>query len=198
MKKQIMNYIRAGYPGIYILSSEETRIEGEIKKVAEELKHKLFAWSITEGLVDTADGGENEGQDPQEMLLKVLELPENTVVLLRDFHLFLDTPNPVLVRTLKDVLRAAKTKGKTLVVLACRQVLPPELEREFVVLEFALPGRDELGTVLDNIAESAHKAKPKGEKRDLLLARWPSEWRSQRLCWAFSPPFLLPAQSPVP
>ena len=34
MKTQIMNYIRAGYPGIYIVSSEETRIEGEIKAVA--------------------------------------------------------------------------------------------------------------------------------------------------------------------
>lgn len=169
MKKQIMNYVRAGYSGIYIVSNEETRIEGEIKAVAQELSHKLFAWSITEGLVDTADGSAHEGQDPQEMLLKVLELPENTMVLLRDFHLFLDSPNPVLVRTLKDVLRAGKTKGKALVVLACRQMLPPELEREFVVVEFALPGRDELGPVLDNIADSAGKAKPKGDKRDHLL-----------------------------
>ena len=169
MKKQIMNYVRAGYSGIYIVSNEETRIEGEIKAVAQELNHKLFAWSITEGLVDTADGSAHEGQDPQEMLLKVLELPENTMVLLRDFHLFLDSPNPVLVRTLKDVLRAGKTKGKALVVLACRQILPPELEREFVLVEFALPGRDELGPVLDNIADSAGKAKPKGDKRDHLL-----------------------------
>ena len=169
MRTQIMNYIRAGYSGIYIVSSEETRIEGEIKSVAEQLKHKLFAWSITEGLVDTADGGAQEGQDPQEMLLKVLELPENTVVFLRDFHLFLDTPNPVLVRTLKDVLRVAKTKGKTLIVVGCRTILPPELEREFVVVEFALPGKEELGTVLDNIADSAGKPKPKKDRRELLL-----------------------------
>jgi len=169
MRTQIMNYIRAGYPGIYIVSSEETRIEGEIKSVAQELSYGLFAWSITEGLVDTADGKDQEGQDPQEMLLKVLELPENTIVLLRDFHLFMENPNPVLFRTLKDVLRVGKTKGKTLIVLACRQVLPPELERDFVVVEFALPGRAELGVVLDNIAESARKAKPKGEKREHLL-----------------------------
>ena len=39
------------------------------------MNHKLFAWSITEGLVDTADGSAHEGQDPEEMLLKVLELP---------------------------------------------------------------------------------------------------------------------------
>lgn len=169
MRNQIANYMRAGYPGIYIVSSEEARIEGEIKTVAHDLNHRLFAWSITEGLVDTADSASHEGQDPQEMLIKVLELPENTAVLLRDFHLFLENSNPVLVRTLKDVLRACKTKGKTLCVVACRQVLPPELEREFVVVEFALPGKDELGAVLDNIADSGRKATPKGEKRDHLL-----------------------------
>jgi len=169
MRKQIMNYIRAGYPGIYIVSSEETRVESEIKAVAKELNHGLYAWSITEGLVDTADGGSHEGQDPQEMLLHVAELPENTMVLLRDFHQFLENGNPVLIRTLKDVMRAAKTKGKVLIALACRLVLPPEIERDFMVLEFALPDKDALGMVLDNIAESGAKAKPKGEKRDLLL-----------------------------
>lgn len=164
-----MNYVRAGYPGIYIVSSEESRIESEIKAVAKDLGHGLYSWSITEGLVDTADGGAHEGQDPQEMLLKVLELPENTVVFLRDFHHFLENGNPVLIRTVKDVLRVAKTKGKALIVVGCRVILPPELEREFVVVEFALPGKEELGTVLDNISESAGKPKPKKERRELLL-----------------------------
>ena len=29
MRNQIMNYLRAGYPGIYLLSSEEARVEAE-------------------------------------------------------------------------------------------------------------------------------------------------------------------------
>ena len=169
MKTAIMNYIRAGYPGIYIVSSEESRIESEIKTVAKELGHGLYAWSITEGLMDTSDGSSQGGQDPQEMLLHVLELPENTVVFLRDFHQFLENGNPVLIRTVKDVLRVAKTKGKALIIVGCRTILPPELEREFVVVEFALPGKEELGEVLDNIADSAGKAKPQKDRRELLL-----------------------------
>lgn len=169
MKAAIMNYIRAGYPGIYIVSSEESRIEGEIKTIAKELGHGLYAWSITEGLVDTADGSSHGGQDPQEMLIHVLELPENTVVFLRDFHQFLENGNPVLTRTVKDVLRVAKTRGKALIIVGCRTILPPELEREFVVVEFALPGKEELGAVLDNIADSAGKSKPKKERRETLL-----------------------------
>src|SRR5439155_2759676 len=68
-----------------------------------------------------------------------------------------------------ESLRAGKTKGKTLVVLGCRQALPPELQREFAVVEFALPGKAELEIVLDNIAASANLPKPEGEEREFLL-----------------------------
>ena len=73
------------------------------------------------------------------------------------------------MRAVKDTLRLGKTKGRTLVLVGCRQVLPPELEREFVVIDFALPGKTELGHVLDSICQSAGKAKPKAEARDAVL-----------------------------
>jgi len=76
-----------------------------------------------------------------ELMVAVDELPENTVVLLKDFHQFLDDGNPVLVRKVKESLRVGKTKGKALVIVGCRLALPPELEREFVVVQFALPDK---------------------------------------------------------
>lgn len=171
MRKQIVNYARAGYPGIYVVSSEEARVEAEIKAVAESLEHGLYAWSITEGLADTRDGNVRDAQDPIEVMALIGELPENSMALLRDFHLFLDGgANPVLIRAVKDCLRTAKTRGKTLIVVGCRLLLPPELEREFVVVEFHLPGKEELGVILDNIAESAHKKKPRGDEREDLIS----------------------------
>jgi ATP-dependent 26S proteasome regulatory subunit len=164
-----MNYIRAGYPGIYIVSHEEQRVEAELKAVAERLKYKLFAWSATEGLVDTADGSVRQANDPLEAVTASGELPENSVVLLRDFHMFLADANPVLIRALKDELARAKTKGKCLIVLGCRQVLPPELEREFVVLDFSLPNKDQLGLVLDATCASAKLKKPESDQRDMIL-----------------------------
>jgi AAA+ superfamily predicted ATPase len=169
MRTKITNYVKAGYPGIYIVSSEESRVEGELKKTADSLKYRLFAWSVVSGLVDTADGSSHNGQDPQEMLTALSELPENSVVLLRDFHQFIENPNPVLTRTLKDAMRIGKTKGRVVVIVACRLVLPPELERDFVVVDFTLPGKDELHVVLDNIAKSARKKKPDRDVRDRLL-----------------------------
>ena len=169
MKTQIMNYLRAGYPGIYLVSCEEARIEAEMKTIAAALNYRLFAWSVTEGLADTADGHTRDAQDPIALLTAVDELPENTVVLLKDFHQFVEDGNPVLVRKVKESLRLGKTKGKALVLVGCRLALPPELEREFVVVQFALPDKEQLGVVLDNIAQSAKLPQPENEQRERLL-----------------------------
>lgn len=170
MREQIINYIRAGYPGLYLVSHEEQRVEAELKAIAESLKFHLFAWSATTGLIDTANGhGSEELNDPLEVISALAELEENTLVLLRDFHLFLEEGNPVLVRALKDLLLMAKTQGKVLLILGCRKVLPPELEREICLVEFALPDKEQLGRVLDNICRSAGRKTPTGDERERIL-----------------------------
>lgn len=169
MRSRIQNYVRSGHAGLYLVSAEESRVEAELKAIAGDLEYKLYAWSATEGLVDTANGSVRQANDPMEAITAVSELPENTLVLLRDFHLFLEDRNPVLIRAVRDELARSKTKGRTLVVLGCRQVLPPELEREFVVLDFALPDKQQLGVVLDGICASAKLKALKGEAREQVL-----------------------------
>ena len=169
MRQRILNYIKSGHAGLYIVSAEEARVEAEIKAVADSLEYRLHAWSATEGLVDTSDGSIRQANDPMEAITAIGDLPENSLILLRDFHLFLEDKNPVLIRAMKDELARSKTKGRTLLVLGCRMVLPPELEREFVVLDFSLPDKDQLAVVLDGICTSA-KIKPmKGDERDQVL-----------------------------
>src|SRR5216684_5256454 len=151
-----IKYVRAGYPGLYLVSAEEQRVELELKSVAAEIKFSLFVWSVTAGLLDTGKGTVRDCNDPLEALLAARELPDKSICVLRDLQMFLgNDANPILVRQFREVLQEAKTKSKTLVVLGCRLALPPELERELTVLEFALPGKDQLGRVLDGIIESA-------------------------------------------
>ena len=106
---------------------------------------------------------------PLEALIAIKDLKEKTLILLRDFHLFLQDPNPILVRQLKDVLQIAKTKSKVLVILGCRMVLPPELERELTVIEFALPAKEQLGAVLTGIMESAGIKTMENEQREKVI-----------------------------
>jgi len=56
-----------------------------------------------------------------------------------------------------------------MVTLGCRLCLPAELEREITVIEFALPEKQQLGTVLDGIIESAQLKAVDGDERDKIL-----------------------------
>lgn len=169
MRTKIINYIRAGYPGLYLVSNEEQRIDAEMKCIAQDLDYALHIWSVVDGLVNAHNGQSRQANDPLEALSAIQELKEKTVILLRDFHLFLQDPNPILIRQFKDVLQRAKTQNKTLIVLGCRLCLPPELERELTVVEFALPGKHELRTVLSGIMESAGIKSMEEEQRDKAL-----------------------------
>src|SRR6185312_15029312 len=153
---KIVNYIRAGYSGLYIVSPEEQRVEAELKAVMESLNRdhpgaeqfELCFWSVVEGLVNTSTKQVQNANDPLEVIQIISQKPDRAIVLLKDFHLFLEDPNPILVRKIKDVLMEAKTKQKTLIILGCRLVLPAELERELTVIEFALPGKATLRGIL--------------------------------------------------
>ena len=169
MKNKIINYIRAGYPGLYLVSPEEQRVEAEINQIAQELKYNLVFWSVVDGFVDVEKGTNNSTNDPLEALIAIRNVKEQTIILLRDFHMFLQDPNPILIRQFKDVLQEAKTKSKTLILLGCRMILPPELERELTVIEFALPGKQELGRVLEGIMESAGINTMQPETREQVI-----------------------------
>src|SRR6266571_4426454 len=128
MRKKIINHLRAGYAGLYLVSAEEQRVEAELKSIAQEIQFNLFVWSVTSGLVDTVKKTARECHDPLDALLAIQELPENSICILRDLQMFLgNDPNPILVRQFKDILQEGKTKSKTVMALGCRLVLPPEL-----------------------------------------------------------------------
>jgi AAA+ superfamily predicted ATPase len=169
LKGKIINYIRAGYPGLYLVSHEEQRVALELTRIAKELKYNLVFWSAADGLVNVEQNTTTAANDPLEALLAIQELKEKTIILLRDLHLFLQDPNPILIRKFKDVVQEAKTKSKTLIILGCRMILPPELEREITIIEFALPGKAELSRVLDGILASAELSALADPDRDAAL-----------------------------
>ncbi len=155
----LTTYLRAGYPGLAVITSEEARAESEIVSVCNSLKRHLHAWSSTEGLIDVKEGRVTTCPDPLDALQLLEGLFANTtpshVVLLRDLQLHMDQSDPMLVRRLKDTLRLAKTNGHAIILLGCRLKLPPELEHEITPVDFTLPDIAGLGTVLDGIVKSA-------------------------------------------
>ncbi|MDR1282416.1 MAG: AAA family ATPase [Opitutaceae bacterium] len=177
MHNKLTHYLRAGYPGINIISYEEQRVELIIKSVvhtAMPTGWNLFAWSITDGVIEVPSSNDEAGKqhganDVLEMFEFFLKMPEKSVLVLRDFHMFLREPNPIIFRKLKDCLLAGKLSNRTIIIVGCQLHLPPELEKEITVIEFSLPTKVQLGEILDAICESDRRKLLEGEERNAVL-----------------------------
>lgn len=143
---------KAGYPALYLVSSEDMRSQKEIKAAAEALKRKLYVWTFGKGLIE--DGKRNptaidDTQTPPAVLEHMKELPEKSIVVLRLFHHYLEDHN--VQAKLIDLIPDFKVKAKMLIVLTPVQKIPPELEKEFTLVESTLPSKETLNDVLQGI-----------------------------------------------
>ncbi len=162
----ITNKLRAGYPGIYIVTHEEQRAEAALRDTAKELKWKIFGWTVSQGRFDITTG-EVFDEDQLAVLDGIEKLDEKTILVLKDYHLILNEPNAIIYRKLKDALFHAKTSNKCIVILAPVLVLPVDLQKLISVIDLPLPDRDQLKDVLEGICKGNEKKLPKG---DALLA----------------------------
>lgn len=175
--KPIADKIRAGYPGLYLVTHEETRAEAMLHALAQDLEYQLFVWSCLDGLVHvTGDAHITDCVEADEVLDHVSGLPPKSLIVLRDFHRHLQPgAEPGTIRRLKDALLCANKavdgvdQCKTVIILGAELHLPVEVERLVTVVEFALPDRGELATLLENFCASTGTKTPKGAARDALL-----------------------------
>src|SRR5215467_12272989 len=143
-KGEIEDLIKARYSLIWITSSEETRVEESLRKLAVEREMRLEVWSITEGFRTIANGqGTRDVKDPMKAIDHVLRSEGRALFVLRDFHPFLK--EPAVVRRLRDAAHELRKTKKSLCVLAPVTKVPPELEKSISeVLDWELPNRLEI------------------------------------------------------
>ena len=68
---------------------------------------------------------------------KVGQVIQNgSVLILRDFHLFLAKRDPEITRLVKDAILWGRETGRAIIIMAPVLMLPPELEKEFTVIDF--------------------------------------------------------------
>ena len=80
--------------------------------------------------------------------------------MLQNFHRFLGSPE--IVQALARQIMQGKQNPTFIVILSPVVDIPTELEKHFVVVEHALPGREQLADVARGIATEAGEL-PKGE-----------------------------------
>jgi ATP-dependent 26S proteasome regulatory subunit len=151
--QELDTLVRARYPLVYLVTSEEQRLEALLAGLAERHGKQLLGWTVTRGFRRLA-GGRGvpvpEGvRDPVEALQAVEKLSEPALVVLKDFHPFLQ--DPTVVRAARDLAHALKSTYTTVLLVSPSLTIPPELEKEISVLDVPLPGYRDLLELLKEI-----------------------------------------------
>jgi ATP-dependent 26S proteasome regulatory subunit len=144
--------VRARYPLLYLVTSEEQRLEAILSDLAETHGKALLGWSISKGfrrLGGSKTGATPEAKEPLEALAAVEKLSEPSLVVLKDFHPFLQ--DPAVVRALRELAHALKSTFTTVVLLSPTLVIPPEIEKEVSVVDVPLPTYRDLLQLLKEI-----------------------------------------------
>jgi ATP-dependent 26S proteasome regulatory subunit len=137
------------HPIIAVDSFEEDRVERTLEAVARSRFQNpvpLFTWSVTRGLRGP-EGAVADTMAPLAALAVVGGRREGAVYLFRDLHRHFDDPR--VVRTLRELRPRLVGTARLLFMQGAHLSLPVELRRDVVLVDFPLPGADELGGVFD-------------------------------------------------
>lgn len=145
----IQEYLKAGFPALLVRTHEPDRfIDAEVKEVA---GRTPYQWDSVRGFRELGNGAEWQECDPFDLANTAAKTKERAVWFLRNYHFHLN--EPLVIQAIQNNLPVYKTKGITLVIVCPDAKLPPELEREVVVLDFPLPTREELESILEGMAK---------------------------------------------
>lgn len=165
VRQEIETLIRARYPILYILTSEELRVQDIIVSIAAKRQKKVFEWSFSTGLVPAGVSIQSQKhrnaatRDPLIALDQVVDQVDPAIFIFKDFHPFLTKSNFAVTRKLKEIAIHLKNSLKTIVIVSPVLEIPIEIEKEITVLNFPLPTREELGQLLDKIIEDVRQLK---------------------------------------
>lgn len=165
----LATYIRAGYPIITIVSSEEDRalelIDDLLSREALwKRPRRLLIWSVSRGFVDLEGrpAAKEDTRRAERALDFVAQYREDALFLFKDFHPYLKDNAPeaaMLVRRLRDLVPELKGTPRTILWLSPLLAIPSELEKDVTVIDLPLPAPSDYREVLDRLIEQV-RGKP--------------------------------------
>src|SRR3989441_11643030 len=96
---ELETLIRARYPLLYLISSEEMRVQSMVMDIAKKRHKKAFEWSYSTGIVPAGTSIQSQKhrnaatKDPLAALDQVIEQVEPAIFIFKDFHPFLTKNN---------------------------------------------------------------------------------------------------------
>ena len=164
-QKQVMNLeilIRSYYTLIYVVSPEERRVMEAASQISQRLGWNVYHWSCLAGLAaynpasywNPAEDApiDPDTLDPAAALQAAALHKEPALFIFKDFHPYLTTDNLAIIRSLREAAQKFPGCNKAVIMTGSILDLPPDLVKEVAVLDFPLPGAEEIGALLDDTA----------------------------------------------
>jgi len=174
LANQLTDYIHAAFSGLWLFSHEPDEAEREIVQLARQQQWKVAIWDVANGLrlpSNSSNPHNDAGAgDPLAALRALPALADRNgtaLLLLHNFHKFLT--NPEVIQTLFTQLIAGKQQRTFVVILSPVVLIPVELEKLFVVIEHALPDREQLERIARELTSDLPDDLPQGDDLQRIL-----------------------------
>ena len=167
LTQTLTEYVAGCFTGIWIESREPQEAIREIQQLCLEQSWQLGTWNIDQGLLI----GENKVEDASDPISAVkaagnLACRGTSIFVLENFHRFINSTE--IMQAMVAQLLTGKQMRSIVVVLAPKVDLPAELEKLFVVVEHALPDRDQLRSIAEGVGTEEGDL-PSGEEFERVL-----------------------------
>jgi AAA+ superfamily predicted ATPase len=171
---EIDTLIRARYPVLYLLTHEESRLEGLISGIASKQSKPLYVWTSSQGLrqfkeASSIELDRAELRAPLDVLKHIQSTNDAAIFLLKDFHSYLDDQQ--VIRHLRDAASELKGTYKTILIASPRLNLPVELEKDVTLIDVPLPDARELFELLKSVYTAVGQ-----KKRDAVKLTTEEGW----------------------
>nr|YP_008519563.1 hypothetical protein [Nannochloropsis granulata]AGI98792.1 hypothetical protein [Nannochloropsis granulata] len=167
-EEEIVLFIKAKSPLIYIISAEEERVEYALRKLmASRLKRVVYSWDFVNGFNPNVLN-EAYKRNPFEALSIVRNIFSQvpSLILFKDFQNFFSDLS--ISRELRNLLPIIRKQPKTVIFISDQKIVPNELVDKFIFIEFGLPNVVEIEKELNRLFNTLN-INLKSEVFDLLV-----------------------------
>lgn len=138
--EELLAVLSAPYPFVWLSTWEEERVLALLTELSDALDRPLEIWRPEDQRTDVAEA--------LDQALRVLQAGDDAGIhVFLDVHPYLD--DPARIRRLRVLERRLVKRGACMVFVSPVVVRPPELEKDWTVMEVPLPDRFELRVLLD-------------------------------------------------
>jgi hypothetical protein len=160
LKTKIKSHILAGYPGLYIHSGEESRVDTLLQEISTELTLSPKEWNLGYGWVDFHNkqprNTQSQATELAESLPSLLDDDlDGKLLIIKDARSALEN-QPLAVARLKQLLNRIQRhhRSKTAVVLVSETLhIPVQIESQITLLPLSLPQGEEINQQLSSFCQ---------------------------------------------